>query len=185
MSFACFVFSIGKNLSYISLGTGPFALGTPPFNRGADSVEKPLFPVFTLNIDHKFLSCVKMLYTNRFIIIASGNKKKENDFCNLFCLKCPFFFYLKIVPLFFPIQKPQEATVINNNKYKTNFIKAIYNYNTKSWVFNISYFIIIFNISFHFNGKKTLQILMALHLFVHILRNLHTIDAGAYLVLHS
>jgi len=42
MSFACFVFSIGKNLSYISLGIGPFALGTPPFTRGADSVEKPL-----------------------------------------------------------------------------------------------------------------------------------------------
>jgi len=24
------------------LGTGPFALGTPPFTGGADSVEKPL-----------------------------------------------------------------------------------------------------------------------------------------------
>jgi len=42
MSFACYVFSIGKNVSYISLGTGPFALGTPPFTGGADSVEKPL-----------------------------------------------------------------------------------------------------------------------------------------------
>jgi len=42
MSFACFVFSIGKNVSYISLGTGPFALGKPPFTGGADSVEKPL-----------------------------------------------------------------------------------------------------------------------------------------------
>ena len=42
MSFACFVFSIGKNVSYISLGTGPFALGTPLFTGGADSVEKPL-----------------------------------------------------------------------------------------------------------------------------------------------
>jgi len=42
MSFACFVFSIGKNVSYISLGTGPFALGTPPFTGGADSVEKTL-----------------------------------------------------------------------------------------------------------------------------------------------
>jgi len=42
MSFACFVLLIGKNLSYISLGTGPFALGTPPFTGGADSVEKPL-----------------------------------------------------------------------------------------------------------------------------------------------
>jgi len=42
MSFACYVFSIGKNVSYISLGTGPFALGTPPFTGGADSVEKTL-----------------------------------------------------------------------------------------------------------------------------------------------
>jgi len=48
MAFACFVFSIGKNLSYISLGMGPFALGTPPFTGGADSVEKPL-DVFTFN----------------------------------------------------------------------------------------------------------------------------------------
>jgi len=46
MSFACFVFSIGKNVSYISLGTGPFALGTPPFTGGADSVEKPLILIF-------------------------------------------------------------------------------------------------------------------------------------------
>jgi len=42
MSFACFVFLIGKNVSYISLGLGPFALGTPPFTGGADSVEKRL-----------------------------------------------------------------------------------------------------------------------------------------------
>ena len=42
MSFACYVFSIGKNVSYISLGTGPLALGTPAFTGGADSVEKPL-----------------------------------------------------------------------------------------------------------------------------------------------
>jgi len=46
MSFACFVFSIGKNLSFISLGMGLFALGTPPVN--TDSVEKPL-DVFTFN----------------------------------------------------------------------------------------------------------------------------------------
>jgi len=46
MSFACIVFSIGKNVIYISLGTGPFALGTPPFTRGADSVEKPLIGLY-------------------------------------------------------------------------------------------------------------------------------------------
>jgi len=51
MSFACFVFSIGKNVSYISLGTGLFALGTPPFTVGADSVEKPLWLVIELGRD--------------------------------------------------------------------------------------------------------------------------------------
>ena len=52
MSFACYVFLIGKNGSYISLGTGPFALGTPPFTGGADrmSVEKPLYPMYQIQI---------------------------------------------------------------------------------------------------------------------------------------
>jgi len=50
MSFACYVFSIGKNVSYISLGTGPFALGTPPFTGGADSVEKPLYELQGIHI---------------------------------------------------------------------------------------------------------------------------------------
>jgi len=40
--FGIYVFSIGKNVSYIALGTEPFALGTPPFTGGADSVEKTL-----------------------------------------------------------------------------------------------------------------------------------------------
>jgi len=35
-------FGIGKNAIKIRLGTGPFALGMPPFPGGADSAEKPL-----------------------------------------------------------------------------------------------------------------------------------------------
>jgi len=57
MSFACYVFSIGKNVSYISLGTGPFALGTPPFTGGADSVEKPLY---IYNLSSNFLQSMAM-----------------------------------------------------------------------------------------------------------------------------
>jgi len=36
------MFSIGKNVSWISLETGPLALGTPTFTGGADSDEKTL-----------------------------------------------------------------------------------------------------------------------------------------------
>jgi len=36
------MFSIGKNVSWISLGTGPFTLGMPPFTGSADSKGKPL-----------------------------------------------------------------------------------------------------------------------------------------------
>jgi len=35
-------FGIGKYVIKIRLGTGPFALGMPPFSGGADSAEKPL-----------------------------------------------------------------------------------------------------------------------------------------------
>jgi len=36
------MFSIGKNVIWISLETGPFALGTHLFTGGADSDEKPM-----------------------------------------------------------------------------------------------------------------------------------------------
>jgi len=66
MSFACFVFSIGKNLSYISLGTGPFALGTPLFTGGADSVEKPLHLVSTNKISNIHLLSKSVVYDFQF-----------------------------------------------------------------------------------------------------------------------
>ena len=31
-----------EKVAYMSLRTGPFALGTPPFSGGADMAEKPL-----------------------------------------------------------------------------------------------------------------------------------------------
>jgi len=36
------MFLIGKNVSWISLGMRPFALGTPPFTGRTDIDEKPL-----------------------------------------------------------------------------------------------------------------------------------------------
>jgi len=65
MSFTCFVFSIGKNVSYISLGTGPFALGTPLFTGGADSVETPL--IKHSNVNKKFI--LRITITNEPIFI--------------------------------------------------------------------------------------------------------------------
>jgi len=41
-------FGIGKNAIKIRLGTGPFALGMPPFPGGADSAEKPLYIIYYL-----------------------------------------------------------------------------------------------------------------------------------------
>ena len=53
-------FGIGKYVIKIRLGTGPFALGMPPFPGGADSAENPLH-----GVDKATLSWIKSFLIGR------------------------------------------------------------------------------------------------------------------------